>query len=314
MKKGHFIEAIKIAILQGVKCGYTGSIISLKNIPSVNEHFDMAVCYHMHSQITVKYIAEKINATHKYIWMHNDFSSTMFNPRRIKKFFSKYEYFVGCSKKVANEFSELVPECADKTITIHNILDVNEIINMSKEPINDIDFTNKRRCIILTIGRYEMQKAYDDAIKVCGILSKRGVDFSWYAIGYGSEEEKLKKLIIELNLEYKFFLLGKKSNPYPYLKHCDVYVQSSRHEGYALTILEAKIFNKPIVTTDFAGVREQIVDMQTGAIVPVGAIQEMANKIYELIQDKDLRYKYSNNLANEISQTEKSLQDLFALF
>lgn len=314
MQRGHFIESIKVLALQGLKIGYTGSVISLKDIPSLGEHYDIAVCYHMHSQIAVKYVAEKISADMKYLWMHNDFVSTGFNPRRIKKFLSMYKYFVGCSEKVTDEFSKAIPEYAGKAITVHNITDTDEVKRMAQESIDDIRFLQRHGHTILTIGRYVPQKGYEDAIKASRILLDMGVDFSWYAIGFGSEEENLKKMISEFGLKERFFLLGKKANPYPYIKNCDIYVQPSRHEGFGLTVCEARIFNKPIVSTDFAGIREQIIDGFTGTIVPVGDSCEMAKKIYELMQNKELMTKYSDNLASETSQTEKYLQDLLTLF
>ncbi len=314
LQRGHLAEAIKVLVLQGLKIGYTGSAISLKDIPSLSEHYDIAVCYHMHSQISVAYVAEKINADTKYLWMHNDFSSTGFEPRRIKKFLSMYKCFVGCSEKVTNEFAEAIPEYANKAITVHNIIDVDEAKKMAIESIDDIRFSQRHGHTLVTIGRYVPQKGYEDAIKAGRILLDMGVDFSWYAIGFGTEEEKLKKMILEFGLKERFFLLGKKANPYPYLKDCDIYVQPSRHEGFGLTVAEARIFNKPIVSTDFAGIREQIIDGVTGTIVPVGDPCEMAKKIYELMQNKELRAKYSDNLAKEANQTGKYLQDLLTLF
>ena len=73
-------------------------------------------------------------------------------------------------------------------------------------------------------------------------------------------EEELKELIAQNNLEDSFILLGKKTNPYPYMKACDLYVQPSRYEGKAVTVTEAKILGKPILITNYPTARSQIED------------------------------------------------------
>ena len=71
-------------------------------------------------------------------------------------------------------------------------------------------------------------------------MKKSKINFAWYAIGGGRDEKKLKKLVEKYCLENQFVFLGRKKNPYPYMKHCDLYVQPSRHEGYVITLVEAR--------------------------------------------------------------------------
>ena len=85
---------------------------------------------------------------------------------------------------------------------------------------------------IVTVGRLTEQKGYDVSIKAARILKDKGIQFKWFAIGEGKDRQKLESLIRKLNLNNNFFLLGRRDNPYPYIKNCDLYVQFSRHEGY----------------------------------------------------------------------------------
>ena len=71
---------------------------------------------------------------------------------------------------------------------------------------------------IVTVGRLTEQKGYDIAIKAASILKKRKINFVWYAIGGGRDEEKLKKLVEKCCLENQFVFLGRKRNPYPYME------------------------------------------------------------------------------------------------
>ncbi len=84
-------------------------------------------------------------------------------------------------------------------------------------------------------------------------------------------------------------------NPYPYFKYCDIYVQCSRHEGYVTTVTEAKLFDKPIITTDVSGAREQIIDGFNGEISNVN-VNDIYSRIKKLIENPMIREKYSAEL------------------
>lgn len=89
----------------------------------------------------------------------------------------------------------------------------------------------------------------------------------WYCIGEGHYRKQLEKLIIKCEMRNYFILIGVNPNPYPYMAGADIYVQTSRHEGYCLTLAKAKYLHKPIITTNFIGAYEQIVDGYNGFIV-----------------------------------------------
>ena len=84
-----------------------------------------------------------------------------------------------------------------------------------------------------------------------------------------------------------FSLLGAKPNPYPYMKAADIYVQTSRYEGYCLTLAEARMLNIPCVTTNFDVVYAQMVNGENGLVVDMNA-QAVAEGIARLIEDKEL--------------------------
>ena len=111
---------------------------------------------------------------------------------------------------------------------------------------------------ILTVGRLSEEKGQDIVPDILKKLKSAGYNVRWYLLGGGNLEINIKQKIEELNLQNDLILLGKKINPYPYYQECDVYVQTSRHEGFCITVAEAKIFNLPIVATDVVGIRDQL--------------------------------------------------------
>ncbi len=309
-KRGKFFEAFKVLFRHGFGLEYCGSIISNKDIPALEEEYDLAICYHIHAPITVRYVVEKVRASKKYAWMHNDFTTTGYNPRRIEKYLRAYDRIVGCSQQVSEEFVRYLPTYKDKTMTAINIVDDEEIIALSKEEIEDARFV-RDGFTILTIGRFVIEKGYEDAVAACKLLIDAGYPVKWYAIGWGVLEEEIAELAIKNGVGERFILLGKKENPYPYLRACDLYVQPSRSEGFGLVLSEAKALKKPIVTTDFAGAREQLIHRVNATIVEARNPKAIAEGIAELIQDEALREAYVDHL--EGTDTSADYQKILAL-
>ena len=140
----------------------------------------------------------------------------------------------------------------------------------------------------LTIARLNKdQKGYDISLEACKLLKERGIQFKWYALGRGPYQEEMETYIKENQLEDTFFLLGTTSNPYPYIKDATLYVQTSRHEGFGLTLAEARILNRPVVTTEFDAVYNQMVQGKNGIVVPQDPIA-VADAIERVLKDKEL--------------------------
>ena len=95
------------------------------------------------------------------------------------------------------------------------------------------------------------------------------MDVRWYLIGYGGDEGLIRQKIIESGMSDYVRILGKKANPYPYMKACDIYVQPSRYEGSPVTIQEALALEKTVVATAFPTVKSVIQDGVNGHVVPL---------------------------------------------
>lgn len=106
-------------------------------------------------------------------------------------------------------------------------------------------------------------------------------------------------------MEDNVVILGKKINPYPYIKNCDLYVQPSRYEGKAVTVREAQMLCKPVVITKFATSSSQLKDGYDGIIVPMDN-QGCADGIAKLLNNKVLMQQLSENCAeNDYSNSQE---------
>lgn len=152
---------------------------------------------------------------------------------------------------------------------------------------------------LLTIGRLSEEKGYRLLSDTCISLKKNtNLKFTWYVCGDGPMKSFLIDKINEFNLNNILVLLGHIDNPYGCLRSCDIYIQTSHLESYCLAINEAKIFQKPIISTNIPAVAEQILNYETGILCNED-VDEMVSKIIELSENHKLRNKLSNNLAKE---------------
>ena len=140
------------------------------------------------------------------------------------------------------------------------------------------DFS-KKFINFVTVARLVPQKALDRLIKIhYNLIKNLGHKHNFYIIGDGPEKEKLEKMIKKYNVENSFFLLGKKENPYPYIKNADYFCLLSQFEGYGMVLEEAKILNKPIIITNTAA-REAVEEYKNAII-----LENETKQIYEGIE------------------------------
>lgn len=250
---------------------------------------------------------EIFSCNKKFIWVHNEIKKSEKSVTKYKYRYTKYDYVFTVSKACRDEFVEQFPKLKDKTKILYNITDTNLYYKMANgnKSFND-KFDGMR---ILSVGRLSKQKGFDIAINVAMNLQKNNIDFKWYIIGDGEERDVLRNQVEKNNIENYIEFLGAKTNPYPFFRDCDIYVQPSRYEGFGLTINEAKAFNKPIVSTKFAGAYEQIENEKTGFIVECN-IEELTYAIMRLINDERIREYFSENLKLEEKNTYCELEKL----
>ena len=312
IKKRKVFEAMSLVIKRCLKLGMATSNTNIDEIATVNDDFDIAICYHIHSPLMLKYVSEKIKAQKKIAWIHNDFYGSGYPIQRLKKYVMEYDEFVAVSRKVETEFRELCHWYNGPISTAYNYLDASEIEERSNECIDDGIFIHEIRIKLLTVGRFTEQKGIDTAIVIASMLKEKKIDFNWFLIGYGELETLYRQLIEKYNVADCFTILGKKTNPYPYIKNCDIYVQPSRHEAYPLVIKEAKILGKPIVCTDFDGADEQIDNGINGIIVPLNDTTALCKELAKLISSSEARGSLSKELKKW--QAEDDLQEIIKHF
>ena len=256
------------------------------------------------------FVADCVKAKVKIGYIHSDYRKLEMDKKFDEKIFEKLDYVVGVSEKCADILREEFPALKDKIRAIENITSPVVLRKMAEESVAEYEKVNSK--ILLTVGRISSPKGYDIAVDAAEILAKNGVDFKWFAIGRGELQAQIEQKIREKNLEDKFILLGERANPYPYIAGCDIYVQPSYFEGKSIAIDEAKCFAKPIVATKFTTVLDQLADGETAVLAEIDAAS-VAEKIMQLISDKELCESLSENLKKEKLGNEEELRKFYEI-
>lgn len=228
----------------------------LKDVCKLKTEYDIAVAYAGPMDFISYFVINKINAKKKFQWIHFDVTKIGFDAKFASRLYKKYDKIFVVSKEGRTKLLKEIPSIQRKTEVFLNIVSQRTIKRMSQEGKGFEDNFDGLR--ILTVGRLSHEKGQDIAIKAMSKLIEDGYKVKWYCLGEGPERSSYERLIEQYNLKEKFILLGEERNPYPFMNQCDVYVQTSRHEGYCITLSEAKVFNKPIISTNFVGAKEQL--------------------------------------------------------
>ena len=253
-------------------------------IPQTQKKYDVAIGYAQ--GLPTFYVVDKAQADLRLSWVNVSYRLQGINKEFQRQFYQKIDHIVTVSDSAYEVFTEVYPEFAHKMSVIWDMQDPTFMQRMAEEkPERELDKTVP---CLLTIARLNKpQKGYDISLEACKILRGRGLKFKWYAIGRGSYREEMEEYILANGLQDTFILLGTTPNPYPYIKACTLYVQTSRHEGYGLSIAEARILNKPVVTTEFDAVYNQMVPEKNGIVVKQDPVA-VADAIERLLTDKAL--------------------------
>lgn len=152
---------------------------------------------------------------------------------------------------------------------IYNPIDIERVVSESFKPDSLIELFDLGKPVILGMGRLNGQKNFDLLIRSFHLISNK-CDAILLILGEGNERKPLEELIEKLDLNTRVFLPGFVSNPFVYLRLSSVFVLSSRYEGMPNALIQAAIFQKPIVSTDCpSGPSEILNNGEFGCLVDI---------------------------------------------
>ena len=280
-------------------------------LPRINQSvtYDLAISFLTPHRI----VAEKVKAKKKIAWIHTDYTRVWVDAEDELKVWQKYDYVASISGDVTNTFLQVFPSLAPKIVEIENILSPTFVRKRAELEDTDKEFRHEGTITLLSVGRFSDAKNYDNVPDICKrLINETKLNIKWYIIGYGGDEALIRKKIKEAGMEEHVILLGKRSNPYPYIKACDIYVQPSRYEGKSVTVREAQMLCKPVVVTNYPTAPSQIRSGIDGVIVPMDN-EGCAHGLAEVICDKSLQERIIAHLKTHDYGNESEVDKIYEL-
>lgn len=249
-----------------------------KVISPLPDRYDVAVAY-LEGEATY-YVCDFVNAGKKLVWVHNDYSKLGQRAEDDLPYFEKADAIVTVSAGCEAVLKRTFPTLESKICMLENITSADAVRHLADAPAPAEYHAD--RFTIVSGGRLTKAKGFDMAIDAAALLKKRGVPFEWFILGQGALRNALQKQINACGVADAVHLLGVRANPYPYIKHAQLLVQSSRFEGKSIVVDEAKILCTPVLLTEYSTARDQITDGQNGWIAAMNA-EALAENISRLM-------------------------------
>lgn len=250
-------------------------------LPNIPGEYDLAAQY-LGVADTLVY---KVNAKYKAAWNHTDYATQHPNPKLDRRVYTNVDYVVSVSESCTEAFRRMYPAFSQKAVTVENCLARELIERKSLLPAAGM-YREAGETVLLSVGRFCEAKNFEAIPKICTVLLKRGLSVKWYILGYGDRETQIREAIQAVHMEDFVVLLGKKENPYPYIRMCDIYVQPSVYEGKCVAVREAQLLGKPVIITDFSTAHSQLRDGTDGMIAPLD-FDGFTDALAALIQDNE---------------------------
>lgn len=283
---------------------------TLQAMPQISEkEYDLAISF-----LTPHYFAvHKVNAKKRIAWIHTDYSYMDVDIASETKMWKEYDHIVSISEACTKGFLSKFPELEKKIIEIENII-APEFIRKQADMfcVDDEMKADVGEIKILSVGRFSVPKNFDNIPDICRRICEKGILIKWFLIGFGAEEDLIRQKIKDNGMEKHVIILGKKKNPYPYIKACDVYVQPSRYEGKCVAVREAQILGKPVIITDYPTASSQLLNGVDGLVIPLDN-EKCSEALSNIFLEYDLLEKLKKNIRTIDYSNAIEIEKLYSL-
>ncbi len=276
-------------------------------LPSLEggREYDLAISFLQPHNI----VLNKVRARKKIAWIHTDYSTVHINVEKELKVWGQFDYIASISDDCTRSFLQKFPSLKDKIILIENILSPTII---REQALDDAECTmHNAQLKLLSVGRICQAKNYDNIPYIAQMLKAQGLQFTWHIVGPG-DHAAIDQKLVETDTADCVKFLGPKSNPYPYIQACDIYLQPSRYEGKSVTVREAQILCKPVIITNYATAASQVQDSVDGVICGMDNAA-IAHAILDLANDPAKHEHLSNYLATHDYGNEREVEKIYEL-
>ena len=288
----------------------------------IKEHYDIIVSYLEGPSARV--VAGCDDTTTKLVsWIHveqetPEYVTKVFrNMREATECYSRFNQTCCVSRTVKADFQRLFPTVSEPYV-VYNTVETDIIRGKSREMVEDIEF-DKNVVNICSVAKLQQVKGFDRLARITRRLLDDGLKVHIYIIGKGEEQHSLEKLVNSLHLDNYWTFVGFRDNPYKYVAQCDLFVCSSRREGFSTAVTEALIIGTPVVSTRCSGAEELLGENEEYGIVTDNDEEQLYYGVKKMITTSGLLEHYrkkaiergrSFNTENTVKAVEKMLEEV----
>ncbi len=258
--------------------------------PNIPGEWDVACAYADGFIVTT--VVEKVCAKKKFLWIHSDYQQWPQN-KMTADAFSRATGAIAVSTNALVSFNKWYKEQQGRPYSktsrvIYNIIDRDRVLALAVQDGERLSFSSTIK--LVTVGRMTFPKGQDLIPQIADTLRKKGLNFEWTLVGGGEMQSQVQSDVDRLGLSDCVLFTGEVANPMGWVKGADIVVQPSRWEGWGITVSEALLLKRPVIVSDIAVFREQVIDGVNGLVVPLD-IDALADAIMRLAKDESLRTK-----------------------
>lgn len=296
---------LRLTLATGCERDYWG----VKASCSFPRKYDCAIAYDG-LDLAVIGTVEAANAKKRLLWEHGPLVAVQEGfQKRSKKAAKNFDKIVCVSETLKKEFSHAYDLPEDRFCVLYNLVDVQKIQENAAMAVDDMPCSKGTN--IVTVGRLHPQKGVENIPLIARMLLDAGYDIYWYLVGDGISRKEVESLCEKYDVTDRVILLGSKNNPFPYMKNCDIYVQTSSWEGWGLTVQEARILRKPMVVTPLPVFEEQIINGENGLVADSMTPEAIFESIKSLLDDPEMRHRFIRELEKENHNNVNEIQKLY---
>ncbi|OBX47491.1 hypothetical protein A9Z62_08725 [Haemophilus haemolyticus] len=243
-------------------------------------------------------------------WIHSDTNFTIWKNDLVlyKYLLNKHSYFINICDEMTKKCSEVLLDLGinKPILTLVNPIDkasIEEKLSHQEKNVSDSDKVLLSQDYILQVARLFDYKDHFTMLDIYSQLKQKGVKEKLYIIGDGPNYSKLEERIKDLGLEGDCLLLGRRDNPYLFMKYAKLFIHTSWSEGLPTVFLESMVCGTPVVSMDCpTGPKDILGNGRFGSLVPLGDKITFVNQVYELLNNNEKREVYIQRLPEAIER------------
>lgn len=262
----------------------------------IKEDFDIEISYL--EGPSARIISGCENITTKLVsWIHVEqhtikkLSRSFRSEKEARKCYNRFDQTICVSQYVHDDFCKILGFKKPCKV-LYNTVESEKILNGAIEPVYNLEDNNKIR--LIAVGTLKESKGYMRLLRIINRLKEKAYRIHLYILGVGPLQRDMENYISRNGLHDVITLLGYQTNPYKYMKQCDLFVCSSFAEGFSTAVTESLIIGTPICTVDVSGMKELLGEHNEYGIVTENDEEALFQGIRKLLDDPKLLSYYKS--------------------